>query len=82
MLVRARSEDAATEVLLGGSSASGPALRVSLNRKLLLRALKLGFRTLSFAKTNPWSPATASAFLSLCSWVRIWPWGLPPTRSA
>jgi hypothetical protein len=52
--VRARSESKATEVLLSNSSVTGRSLRISLDRKLLLRALRLGFRTLEVhALNNP-----------------------------
>jgi hypothetical protein len=45
-LVRSRSETAATEVLLGSSRVTGPPFRVSVHRRLLARALRLGFRTM------------------------------------
>jgi hypothetical protein len=46
VVVRARSEDQPqTEVLLARSEVKGAPLRLCLNRKLLFRALRLGFRT-------------------------------------
>jgi hypothetical protein len=43
--VRSRSEAAATEVLLGSSRVTGRPIRVSVQRRLLIRALRLGFRS-------------------------------------
>jgi hypothetical protein len=44
-VIPARSDTATTEVLLSGSRVSGPPLGVSVQRPLLVRALRLGFRT-------------------------------------
>jgi hypothetical protein len=46
VLVRAKGQNGATELLLSNSSVTGSACRVSVNRQLLFRALRLGFRSI------------------------------------
>jgi hypothetical protein len=52
VVVRARSEKAAHEVLLYDSTVTGPALQVSINRQYLVRALQMDFRSLEVHAPN------------------------------
>jgi hypothetical protein len=54
IVIRARGEEQAqpTELLLGESACSGESLRISTDRQYLARALRLGFRELSFYGDN------------------------------
>jgi hypothetical protein len=54
IVIRARGEEQTqpTELLLGESACSGESLRISTDRQYLARALRLGFRELSFYGAN------------------------------
>src|SRR5204862_2345813 len=58
-LLRARSEQSCTELLLAASRSSGRPARVSLARKLLVRALAMGFCELELY--GPAKPLVARA---------------------
>jgi len=81
--IRAKPADSGqpTEVVLTGSSSSGEAIRVNLNRHYLVRAMRLGFRELNF--TDDKTPILGRDSRREYVWAPLEPKAaIPPAKNA